>query len=533
MTVTVRHRLLGICIAIIYLAGVNAFALPNELLGSHLNQTIDSIDKYLLDKEIYDNRKIAVINQRRKLLADARDRYDSLSTSLELAADYRRFDVDSAAAFYYRALDMARNIGDSEKIIQAKLGLCEINPFRGIIRESLDLFEAVDPKQLSKEDLIKYYDAGFNLYLTTSTLYPADSLKHSYLNKALAYSDSLFRYLPLNSPHSYYHNGWSALGKGDYTTALTEMRLALDNTKFGDELYARIAATIADYYSDYAGDEEAAAYYLALSALSDIYAGTRETTSLQRLAIYLYKKGDISRAYRYLSVALDNSIDSGSKIRTLTEVDSLPIISKAYQEHDESQILWLYILVAFLFISVIALIIALRSHLKSNRRLSDYKMRLTQNSTLKDEYIKQILAICSNYIEKIEEQNLLIIRKIKAGQAQDLCRMAESGDIQKEQSEHFMKSFDDAFLSVYPDFVAELNKLLDPQNRFDSNSYKKLTPELRIAAFMKLGVDDSSKIASFLGLSLNTVYTYRNKLRNRAIDRENFEKNILKLCEIS
>ncbi len=50
---------------------------------------------------------------------------------------------------------------------------------------------------------------------------------------------------------------------------------------------------------------------------------------------------------------------------------------------------------------------------------------------------------------------------------------------------------------------------------------------------MRLGVDDSARIARLLGLSLNTVYTYRNKLRNRAKDRENFEADIEKIGNIA
>ena len=56
-----------------------------------------------------------------------------------------------------------------------------------------------------------------------------------------------------------------------------------------------------------------------------------------------------------------------------------------------------------------------------------------------------------------------------------------------------------------------------------------LTPELRILAFMRLGLDDSGKIARFLNLSVNTVYTYRNRMKNRASDRDNFESLVMEI----
>ena len=131
-------------------------------------------------------------------------------------------------------------------------------------------------------------------------------------------------------------------------SALAEMRSALDATPFGDELYARIAATLADYYRNIAGKDDLATYYLALSSMSDLAAGTREMTSLQRLGLELYRRGDIARAYRYLNVALDNSIESGSTVRALTELDALPIISKAYNDKDELRIRWLYVMIVVL-----------------------------------------------------------------------------------------------------------------------------------------------------------------------------------------
>lgn len=46
---------------------------------------------------------------------------------------------------------------------------------------------------------------------------------------------------------------------------------------------------------------------------------------------------------------------------------------------------------------------------------------------------------------------------------------------------------------------------------------------------MRLGFDDSSRIAKFMGLSINTIYAYRNRLRSRAIDRDSFESDIMKI----
>jgi DNA-binding CsgD family transcriptional regulator len=45
-----------------------------------------------------------------------------------------------------------------------------------------------------------------------------------------------------------------------------------------------------------------------------------------------------------------------------------------------------------------------------------------------------------------------------------------------------------------------------------------------------LGIDDSSKIAEFLHYSVNTIYNYRARIKNGALnERENFEKHVKEL----
>lgn len=512
-------------LAIMSVADFALQAVPTGMAASHLEQAVDSTDRYLNRRDMYLARKKASINSITERLKTSSAR-DSMSVLMDLARAFRRYDVDSAALCYQTAVDIAAAHGDSANMRRALLGLSSVNILRGIVLESVTQFESVDPKMLDSADMKAYYDAGFDVYLTTAAFYPDGRLADLYMQKAIAMSDSLAACLGPDSPRGMYQTGWSALQRGDMPSALAEMRSALDATPFGDELYARIAATLADYYRNIAGKDDLATYYLALSSMSDLAAGTREMTSLQRLGLELYRRGDIARAYRYLNVALDNSIESGSTVRALTVLDALPIISKAYNDKDELRIRWLYVMIVVLSASLIATIVVMVANRRSHRRLVDYKSRLAENNTLKDEYIKQILSLCSSYIEQNEELNRLIIRKIKAGQSQDLLRMAESGEVLRQQSDKFLKSFDETFVRIYPDFIDNINSLLNPKDRFARTSDKKLNPELRIAAFMRLGVDDSSRIARFLGLSLNTVYTYRNKLKNRAVDRDTFESKI-------
>lgn len=510
-----------------FVAFASLAAAASHLAPPTLEAAIDSTDRYLAKRHSYSaakEKRIAEIASRKVTNAEE---------AIALGREYRRYNVDSAARYFNDAIVFSEQSGDDASLRLAKLELAAVNPLRGIIKESVDMFESVDPAGLQSDEMLAYFDKGFDVYVTTAAFYSDNALGKDYTKHALMFSDSLIRHLPSGSAHQLYHKGWSAMHRGDNPTALAELHAALDQSAFGHELYARVAATLADYYQNYQRDTDKAAYYLAISSMSDIAAGTKETTSLQRLGLDLYSRGDISRAYRYLTTALNNSIESGSKIRSIAEINTLPVVSKAYNDKDTSRIRLLYVLVFVLAAVVIAFGVLSWITYRSKQRLAAYRARLTESNSQKDAYINQILALCSSYIERIEELNRLVVRKVKAGQSQDLCRMVESGEMLREQSDKFLDSFDSAFMNIYPDFINQLNRLLRPDARFAAVCDGKLTPELRIAAFMRLGVDDSTKISRLLGLSLNTVYTYRNKLRNRAADRDGFETSLKNIGSLS
>ena len=77
--------------------------------------------------------------------------------------------------------------------------------------------------------------------------------------------------------------------------------------------------------------------------------------------------------------------------------------------------------------------------------------------------------------------------------------------------------------------MENVNRLLRPEERIEPRKDGKLPSEIRILALMRLGVEESTRIATILQYSPNTVYTYRNKMRNKAIRRDTFEKDIMRI----
>ena len=95
----------------------------------------------------------------------------------------------------------------------------------------------------------------------------------------------------------------------------------------------------------------------------------------------------------------------------------------------------------------------------------------------------------------------------------------------------FYTEFDATFLKLFPDFVNQLNAMLQPDKRLkDTSADGILTTELRVMALIRLGINDSTKIARFLRRSLSTIYNYRVKIRNAAAeDRDNFESRVMRI----
>ena len=136
-------------------------------------------------------------------------------------------------------------------------------------------------------------------------------------------------------------------------------------------------------------------------------------------------------------------------------------------------------------------------------------------------------------MSKLSQFSDIVNRKISSGKVEDLYKITKSGKFIEEQSKDFYDIFDNAFLNIYPTFIENVNALLLPDKQIELKENEKLNTDLRILAFMKLGIEDSSRIAQMLNYSVNTIYAYRNKLKNRAIDRENFEENVMKIKSIS
>ncbi len=163
------------------------------------------------------------------------------------------------------------------------------------------------------------------------------------------------------------------------------------------------------------------------------------------------------------------------------------------------------------------------------RRMKAMQSRLVEANRSKEVYISQFMVLCSVYIDKLNQFNSLVNRKIGAGKTDELYRLTKTGKLVEEQTHDFYSVFDDAFLHIYPTFVEDVNSLLIPFGQIVLKDGEQLNTDLRILACIRLGLVDANRISHILNFSVNTIYSYRNRLRNRAIVRDTFEADLMRL----
>lgn len=491
------------------------------------------LDNELSKAGVYDRHKLDRLDSLK--LQNSRSGADvqsQLRLWTEIAREYETFISDSALLYYTKAVEVANTVGDSTALLVAKLGRIKVLGVLGLFKEGVDELTDVESGVIPEKMRSAYLDTGRQLYSYMAAFAQSGVYYDQYSYMLNFYRNEQLKTLDHASPvyreflaEHYYSQGLAQRAK----SLLLELVEAVPDN---DNVYARAAANMA-IIKEAEGIEGEAAYFLALSAISDIKSSVKENTALQKLALYLYRQGDIDHAYKYLSASLADAVFCNARLRTNEVSRLMPLIDGAYKVKLNDQQHTLIITTIVVSLLSIGMIVAIIMILKQMRRLHQVRLHLKEANSIKDEYIGHFLELCSIYMDRLDNFCKVVVRKITAGQAEELVKMTKSSKFADDQHKMFYENFDGAFLHIYPTFIDEFNALLQPGERIYVKEPGKLTTELRIFAFLRMGVDDSAKVARFLHYSVNTIYAYRNKVKNKAIDRENFEADVMKIGTIN
>lgn len=448
---------------------------------------------------------------------------------METAERYRSFNTDSALLYSMRAEQVARQQGDKAHWQLSRLIEISSLSTAGLFADARMLLDSIGTQTMTPEVRIAYWKSA-RLFYSYQGVYVEGHEYYScqYRRYCRAYSDSLIVSLPVSDPLRVFLICERKVNNGQYESAAKELSAMLARLPESDNLYAMFSFQLAEVYR-HRRDIPKYVVWLTRAATGDIKANVREGLALPTLALLLYETGYLNEAFTYMNFALEDATRGHARMRTVAIANLMPVIDAAYKEKisaSRDQLIVYLIMVCILFvISTVLLWVLWRQKLAAG----ESRRRLAAQAQAQDTYMAHFIGLCSGYADRFESLVQLVNRKLAAGEASELQKMIKAGKFAEEREDNFDDMFDKAFLDIYPDFVTRFNALLRPEEQVNLRQGELLTTELRIYALVRLGVDESQRIAQILHCSVSTVYSYRNRMRNRAIDRDGFEQAVREL----
>ena len=285
------------------------------------------------------------------------------------------------------------------------------------------------------------------------------------------------------------------------------------------------------------GDRQQEKHYLIISALADLRNSIREYVSLRELAVLLYEEGDIDRAFRYLQCAMEDALEASERVRSIEMNTVFPVVEQAYLQQVQRRQYWMLIGIISSSILLIVLIIYFLYVIKKGKQLSALNKRLEksneelkESNRIKDAYVGRYMETASLLIDRFDNYRKQLKSLAHKQQFKQLTDIVDSQRYTQEQLNAFYHDFDEAFLNLFPDFVDKVKELLVPEAEFRIKQGEQLNTDLRVLCCIRLGITDSTQIASFLRYSLSTIYNSRTRMRNLAKgNRDEFEQKVTTL----
>jgi len=538
------------------------FFLFNVAYSNQIDSLLLVLDNEITQRENYQNTREMRIESLKKL-------YES-SVSLpeqsylivsKLYEEYRAFNFDSTLYYIDQKIIISLQLKRIEPLLESKLQLADILSATGMYKESADVLDNIDRSKLPASLNAKYYNS---LWLLNNQIWHStreSEFLPDFKKRSFSYKDSLLSVLDKSSFDYKKAKEMQLFEEGKNLESRKIIESLLSGMNEGTPEHAFFAYRMAMTYKAEKNLEQEKKY-LILSSLSDIRYSIKDNASLTLLAMRLYEEKKINKAYDYIQFSLSDAVFFNAPLRFVEMAGILPVINEAYQMKSDKQkkILQSYVfLISFLAVFLISSLIFIFMQMKKlafarnnlvsanqqlnelnsdlsnmNSRLNDLNRELTESDHIKELYIGHFLSRCSSYIDKLDRYQKMVNKSITARKINELFDTTKSNQLIEKELEEFYANFDTTFLTIYPDFVSQLNSLLNPEDHILLKNGELLNTELRIFALIKLGITDSSKIASLLRYSVNTIYNYRVKIKNKAsVPRDDFEEMVMKIGTFS
>ncbi|GAA4368584.1 DUF6377 domain-containing protein [Hymenobacter saemangeumensis] len=505
------------------------------------------LNEALAHKPEYDAQRLSRIA---RLTADFRAPKASpnarFNLGLRIYDEYKAFKYDSAFVYCQRLARLAEQLGDPQKKELTRLKLAFVLLSSGMFKETFDVLERLNPRQLAPADRGSFYFLQARAYNDLGAFNADRTYRPAYYQKALAFADTA---LQLSRPGSY-----------EYLAVQLFRAQKTNDLARGAAVYAQIrrlprltqhqlavSASTTAYLYELAGQPKKAFELLLVSAAADLKSATKETTAISKAADYCYRKGDLKNAYSFISEARaaasfynarQRQIQM-SQLASVIEGQKINIIEKQRKSLQTLAIILSALAAVVIGFAVVSfrqlrqlrrasrLISATNGELQArNGELRQLINELNEANRIKEEYLGYYFHNSSRYIDKLEALKKRVDGLLGSKQYAAVQKLADGINIKTERNE-LLKGFDTVFLRLFPHFIDRFNALFREEDRIRLPEDQLLTTELRIFALIRLGISDSEQISRMLGYSINTIYTYKTRVKNRSLlPNDEFEARI-------
>ncbi|HYC87432.1 MAG TPA: DUF6377 domain-containing protein [Chryseosolibacter sp.] len=512
---------------------------------------IDSIAEVLATeishRDIYVREKTSRIDLLRSQVPDA-IRSGPESEFLvynELYHEYKTFIYDSAFRYARKLIATAYGLNDKSRIGYARVKLGFILISSGMFKETFDSLRVVEVDRLDDTTRVDYYRLLARAY-SDLIVYNKDTYyKDHYRQLDQIYLDSALRFAKPDSYYHYYLRAVKELHARNYDAVIGIIGELFRNHRLS---HAQQAVNYFDMAQAYRGlnNVEKTMEFTAMSSLADIRAATKETAAMYTLAKLMYENGDTRRAAVFIRQAVDDADHYGARQRKVEIGSILPLIASAELNDSEARgRLWISygIGLSVLLLLVFTFVLILYKQMKKVREaelkvnvaysaLQDTNRRLEEANRIKEEYIGYYFSVNSDYLDRMESLRTSVEQKLNLKKYDDIRFLINSMNSKRDREDLYV-NFDKLFLKMFPDFVRSFNSYLKPEERIVLKDGQLLNTELRIFALIRMGITDNEDIARILNYSVNTIYAYKTRIRNKSVlANEVFDDRIMQIRSV-
>lgn len=539
---TISVHLAGIMMILSLLSACHGAKQPQH---EELAAVLDSLDLLVDRRTHFTDLKEARLGDLRSQLAavDEGPLEERYSTTLELAQEYRPFRFDSALYFSKQALELGHQLTGATAARTAAIEIAYCYLSAGLFLEAHETISSIETDDMSDEEATAVHLLRMKYFLDLAEYNDHnDDMAHRYREEGIREADLALSLSPEGSHDHYFAQIHKQLHLHRYREALSMIDKVLQLRSITDRDRA-ILLSLKGSAATELGDEWMAMEALARSAGYDLITGTHETTSLARLAGLLYRMGEIDRAASYIDLAMQDANYYDAKHRKMAVGDIRPLIEQSKLRHLDlrRRQMTIYTVVAsllcLLLIAAIVVIILQMRHLRrattqierTNGALRVSNERLEEANAIKDEYIGSSFYRQGAYIHEQEELYRFILKRLESKQYDAIRKRIRQSEVVRERKDMYA-DFDETFTHLFPTFVTEYNALFPPEEQQTLLPGDPLTPEMRIFALIRVGISKTEQVAHFLNYSVNTINTYKTRVKNKSlVENKDFEGEIMKI----